>query len=477
MSGSESKTPPRGGIALTSNVWTLGFLLLGIALAGFLLSGMSLLIGEIPERDYLISSRDTIYVRFFELRYLGLIPLALLADRYLERRENMALAAMLSSAGFLMLLLNEQVPVFPSIGLLLLGGMLTTVSLLAYLGSQVKGSRLTRYGIYLLAIACCKLGSFLAVLSLEQITPFPMPGAFFMVGSGAFVLYSIVTVWAIRKGTLLPIEKWAANWVTWRSLGYTMVGVTLLIMWLSPGILDDVFRWSNRQEGRNLYIMGLLFWGFCLVLLFRNTEIPKSQRTSLAILLGSSLFIWGLHCGQAGFMEMGFFSVGMEWETKISIRSYADLSMLIIGGGVSLVWILRKRKSGGELIPIFSLLISLFVMLLIPWLISGNGRFQGGWWMICGIAYHGMWAIVQGSLYYLAWLYAPARLRMVAITVLIFGQYLAGEFIRLERWWFDSEYYVDGYYSGTASILGLIGLLTVGGLVYYRIQLTQNSSE
>lgn len=473
---SEINRPTPPPVPKERDHWVLASILLlfGFLVYGFLSQGMLEVIGYQDFDLHPGFARDSNFERFYYFGYLILIPLALLSDHYMDRRESMAIGAILGFVGFLGFLLDKGWMIYPSMALIIIGNGLTGLALLGYFGGRWKGRRLKKNAGYLLAIGSMGLGGAFAQLFFGDRWEYGNLPYFFKGGLVLCFLLSVLLIIGQRRGKWFTGEKMPVNWITWRSLGYTLLFFFLVLSAVFFFALD-IIDWRSSKEGRNLYLAALAVLVFSVVLLFNSGHFPKRQKISLALLmLGTYLLGYG-QIGVGEFMKAGFYVGEGTFDWILPYQSVSHLAMAAGGIGLALVWLLRKKPGNGDLYPLFVIVAGSVLMVVCPWIMNwfnGETGYNREVWVVVAILYQMVYGALMGTIFFQVWQYSPIRLRMVAIAIILSATYFTEHFFRVQSWLKGADAYYGNYEMGNQGVplVSLIGILVLGGLVLYRIR-------
>ncbi len=440
-------------------------------LMGFLYAGLSFLENNDPFALHLGNFWDLGSERYSNIYYASLIGLGFLVDRFLDRIQAIVAGLLACLLGYLLLFIGGSWLIAFGKLALIAGIGLGLVAFLAYLGSANFPQRSYRYVSLLFAFGALALGAaILPLIAALQAEIWYFIGTYVVLGF-LLCLCFLIVVLLLRKRVLPPDQK-PVSVQNWGYLGFALYGLFPVLM-LILVIAVETFGLSLQSEFTIFYGFGLIFLLGAGIVMFRSRNYPKESKISLGLLLLISLSFWLVHNQSAEYAQLGFHSLWLNIDSFYTPSGMAKLVTFIAGAGMGVFWMLRPTRKKLFQKALFILLIGMVVLMLVSWITNEYWIFLHypfGVVLMTSILYQMAYAVVLGTLAFVIWEVSPSGFQTVSLAIL-----LAGEFFTKEVGAFLIPIFGDGYefgmeYSATTPMIGLLGILLLGGLIFYRIR-------
>ena len=411
---------------------------------------------------------------YWDYRSLCTIPLALLADYFLDRRDSIVIGAFMAAFGLVLMVIPIGFFAIPGLVIFGAGKALFLVTLLAYFGTRWSGGMVRKDSGYGFLVVSASLGGVLSGLlsdlsSMRMLLP--IVTIFLFIGIG---ILGIV----FRKQPILAGEKLPPKRGSDKALGGVLIGVFCVVSMIGMGIMG--FLEPDRDFLNILFTLGsVVTMTFGVVMLLTTRNYSNRERISMLILIGLTILFWAVWNPAADIMSGGWDIFGPDnggsYESESFFSSF--LPMLILAG-LAALWMFYPKRGRGELATGLKVLGGIFVILLFPLLLKGympEGGPASGWYFIWTLLFQAAYMVVSAVFLSMIWKFSPAKLRSTAFAIYLSTGYLVYKVRRTIDMIFDRDFYFgESTFDTTTTFIGVLMLFTAGILVYVRMKERSN---
>lgn len=417
--------------------------------------------------------------RFYnDFSSLAMVPLALLADYFFERRDMLIVGAFAACFGLLLMLIPSGFLAIPAMVLFGTGTTLFSLSLLAYLGQRWSGGLLKKDAGYTFLVGAGLLGSLLASTlnyGLEgSRIKFILPIMVALLALG-FGIAAIL----MRKESLFGPEKIPGRRKPERGLGGVLLGAFVVVSMVVLTVLN--FLDPERELITFLFtFLAIVFFvgGGLILLLSKNYSIK--ERVSMIVLVGMTVLYWAVIPNGHSLMYDGWSALTSSVDDPYSensyqlMRIYSNLFPLIGIGILGTVWFYFPKKGRGDLASGLRLLAGLLILMVIPLLTRGDYEYDepaSGGYLVGTIVFCTAMMMVMGLLFSMVYKFSPVKFRTLGFAVLLSGSYLVNQvrdtkeiILGIDPW------YLGERFDTATLLLGILMLFAAGALLFIRMR-------
>ncbi len=417
---------------------------------------------------------------YLDFRNLALIPLALLADFFLDRRDSLVIGAFMACFGLILMMLPFGLTLIPGMVFFGAGVALFELSLLAYFGSRWSGGLLRKDSGYVFLLAAGLFGSGLGWVANN-----------WSVGSGSSLVMPIVLLLLmmgvgiasilLRKETFLAAEKIPGKWKSDRALGSVLIGVFVIISIIGVGIFSFL---DPERETKGVFFsflaMGFFALGTVILLTAKNYSIR--EKVSMLILIGLSVLFWSVIRNSSAIMAGGWDFIQSDDLDNSSIwvvtgmLTYAIpmLGITLLGG----IWLFYPKKGKGSSASGIRLLAGLLIVTLVPFVVNGFSSTTGpaeGWFLIWTVLFSISFEMLKALFFSMIWKFSPVKFRTLGFALFSSGTYMVYQVRNTTDMITGGEpWYRGDHFDATTTILAVLMLFAAGALVFVRLRKWEN---
>lgn len=418
--------------------------------------------------------------RFYnDFSSLAMVPVALLADYFFERRDMLIVGAFASCFGLLIMLVPSGFLAIPAMVLFGTGTTLFSLSLLAYLGHRWSGGLLKKDAGYTFLVGAGLLGSLLAsVLSYGfegSRIGFILP-VFVVILALGFGIAAIL----LRKESLLGPEKIPGRKKPERALGGVLLGVFVVVSMVILTVLNFLEPERELITFLFTFLAVVFFVGGGLILLL-NKNYSNRERVSMIALIGMSILYWAVVPSGHSIMYDGWSAltsnIGDDPYSENSyqlMRIFSNLIPLIGIGILGVFWFYFPKKGRGELASGLRMLAGLLIIMVIPLITRGDFEYEepaSSGYLIGTIVFCTAMMMVTGLMFSMVYKFSPVKFRTLGFAVLLSGSYLVNNIRRTKEIILGIDpWYMGEKFDTTTILLGILMLFAAGALLFIRMR-------
>lgn len=372
---------------------------------------------------------------FSQYTMFSLLPVALIADAYMDRRRAIMVGALVTGLGLLAMATGWLLLVIPGLVLFAIGNGMMSISLLAYFGTQWthKGKEAGYAFAFGFATIGGATGNWLSFSLMGADTQLAiLVSALLMVG--AFVGYYFL----IKRG-FLKVEKGGGDKQGKELIGGLLLVLLMIISFIAVGILNFLVP-EEGVMGLVFIILTLLIFVPVLLGVSLGSRLMNRGKISMLLLpLIVSLFV----CVQpeaAGLAWEGCKSVVGE-SLSFDLRSfqltrvYYDLVVFVVAMLVLFLGWRLRYKLKKEVLSVSFLMVGMLLVTLFPQVVSHEsmGGLSPVWQLLLVFLYLMGYVMSFAYFYSAAWMYFPVRYRGTGFAVVATCQYLVYKWRALDN--------------------------------------------
>lgn len=415
---------------------------------------------------------------FYDFRFLCLIPSAVLIDRFMDRRDALAMGAIMTAFGILTFLLPFRILEIPSQIFFALGVAMFEMSLLAYLGDCWSNGPKRLDAGYALFLTAALIGSF-ANWFLEE---------FF--DSDSMVIIGTILLALLLVGTgvvtlLMQSRKWLPDTPNATSdHNSRMRGPVLVLAFAVLAILFFVFL-DGLEIGSQTHMQFLgaasviLFIGGGVLMMYSGGKRSNREQVSLLVLFALSLFFWVIY-DRGSQLVSGFWGAGSPFEMP-SANLYGleqgllNILLILGGWGITTFLFILPNKGKEELGRGIRLLVALMILFLIPfgikmtlWIGTYIESSFAAFWQVLYLL--GL-ILAKATFFVMIYKFTPPKSKTLGVALFFTGYFVVKYLGFLSDYLFDyQDYYIEDSFDLITILLGILMVLGGGLLLYVRIR-------